>query len=286
MTLISHLRSISSTAKSGAAFVDADPAWIGDASTAGTGPTISGENLMTGSGPGSDSICAELRICGGEAEEFVRVLLTPMSSSADAKDDVPGTNPGGKLVTGEDEALEVELAVLVEEGECVERVAAASSKSIGSEAEKVKLAGGGGNSGIKPGGGARPEVSIWEADPIVEEGPWMAARVSRSVVNIWERRGADTSCTIEAGKAPIWDEGSMRCVSARVSMWISRESRRLFGLECPGGPDLQIGGFMHSCGKESREIVKSTAKRDELRKQTLADCNREREGGGSEGKGK
>lgn len=241
---------------------------------------------MTGSGPESDSICAELRICGGEAEEFVRVLLVTMSSSADARDDVPGTNPGGKLVTGEDEALEVELTVLVEEGECVERVAVVSSISIGSEAEKVKLAGGGGNSEIKPGGGARPEVSIWEADPIVGEGPWMAARVSRSVVNIWERRGADTSCTIEAGKGPIWDKGSIRCVSARVSMWISRESGRLFGLECPERPDLQIGGFMHSCGERSREIVNGTVEPDEPQKQTLADSNREREGGGSEGKGK
>jgi len=27
-----------------------------------------------------------------------------MSSSAEAKDDVPGTNPGGKLLTGDDEA--------------------------------------------------------------------------------------------------------------------------------------------------------------------------------------
>jgi hypothetical protein len=79
---------------------------------------------MTGSGPGIDSICVEPGMRGGEAEEFVRVLLTTISSSAEAKDDVPGTNPGGKELTGEDEALEVVLTALVEDGEWVEREAA------------------------------------------------------------------------------------------------------------------------------------------------------------------
>lgn len=148
------------------------------------------------------------------------------------------------------------------------------------------MAGGGGNSEIKPGGGARREVSIGGAGPIAEEAPWIAARVSRSVVNIWERRGPDTSCAIGAGKEPICVGGSMSRVSVRVSMWISRESRRLFELECPERPDLQIGGFMLSCGKESREIVNNTVNPDGLRKQTLADCNREREGSSSEGKAK
>lgn len=137
---------------------------------------------MIGSGTGSDSICVEPGMRGGEAEEFVRVLLTTMSSSAEAKDDVPGTNPGGKVLTGEDEALEVVLAALVEDGECVERDAAVSSISIGSEAEKVKLVGE--NSGRKPCGGARREVSIEEVVSIVGEEPWRAARVSRFVVNI------------------------------------------------------------------------------------------------------
>jgi hypothetical protein len=48
---------------------------------------------------------------------------------------------------------------LVEEGERVEREAVVSSISIGSGAEKVKLADCGGKSGIEPGRGARPEVS-------------------------------------------------------------------------------------------------------------------------------
>lgn len=108
----------------------AGPVGIGDVSSPGTSLRISGENLMIGSGPWSDSICVEPGMRGGEAEEFVRVLLTTMSSSAEAKDDVPGTNPGGMVLTGEDEALEVVLAALVEEGECVEREAAASSISI------------------------------------------------------------------------------------------------------------------------------------------------------------
>lgn len=162
----------------------ADPVGIGDVSTAGTGLTISGEKLMTGSGPWSDSICVEPRICGGEAEEFVRVLLTTISSRAEANDDVPGTNPGGKLLTGEDDALDAVLAALVEDGEWVERVAVVSSISIGSEAEKAKFADGGGNSEIKPGGGGRPEVSIEEVVSTVGEEPWMTARVSRSAVNI------------------------------------------------------------------------------------------------------
>ena len=77
---------------------------VGGVSTTGTGLTISGENLMTGSETGTGSICAEPRKRGGDAEEFVRVLFTTRSSSAEAKDDVPGTNPGGILLTGEDEA--------------------------------------------------------------------------------------------------------------------------------------------------------------------------------------
>ena len=93
-----------STARSGATLVGAGPAGIGDVSIAGTGLTISGENLMTGSGPVRGSIFVVPRNCGGEAEELVRVLLMTMSSSAEAKDDVPGTNPGGKLLTGEDGA--------------------------------------------------------------------------------------------------------------------------------------------------------------------------------------
>lgn len=111
--------------------------------------------------------------------------------------------------------------------------------------EKPKLVDGGGKSEIKPGGGARPEVSIGEAVSIVGEGPWMAARVSRSAFNIWGRRGAVPSCTIAVVKGLIWDGGSMSCVSVRVSMWISGELRGLFELECSGRPDLQIGGFMH-----------------------------------------
>lgn len=150
----------------------------------------------------------------------MRVLLTTISSSAEAKDDVPGVNPGGKLLTGEDGACDVVL-VLVEDGECVERVVAVSNISKGSEADKVKLVGGGGKSGIKPGGGARPEVSIGEAVSIVGGEPWMAARVSRSAASIWGRRGADPSCT----KGLIWDAESMSCESVRVSMWISKESK-------------------------------------------------------------
>lgn len=126
----------------------------------GTGLTISGAKLMTGSGPERGSIFVVPRNCGGEAEELVRVLLTTRSSSAEANDDVPGTNPGGRPLTGEDEAWDVVLTALVEDGERVERGTGVSSISIGSEAEKVKLAGCGGKSGIEPGGGARPEVSI------------------------------------------------------------------------------------------------------------------------------
>lgn len=59
------------------------------------------------------------------------------------------------------------LTPLVEDGERVERGAAVSSISIRSGAEKVKLVDGGGKSGIEPGGGARPEVSIGEAVSIV-----------------------------------------------------------------------------------------------------------------------
>lgn len=92
-----------STALSGATVVGTEPVG-GDGSIAGAGLTISEENLMTGSGPGIESICVEPRKCGGEAEELVRVLLTTMSSSAEARDEVPGTNPGGKLLTGEEEA--------------------------------------------------------------------------------------------------------------------------------------------------------------------------------------
>ena len=160
----------------------ADP--LGDASAAVTALISSGENLMTGSEAGSKSTCTDPGRRGGDAEEFVRVLFTTRSSSAEAKDDVPGTNPGGILLTGEDEAWDVVLTALVEDGECVEREAAVSSISIGSEAEKVKLAGGGGKSGIKPGGGARPEVSTWEGASIVGGVPWMAARVSRSAASI------------------------------------------------------------------------------------------------------
>lgn len=93
-----------STARSGATLVGAGPVGIGDVSIAGTVLTISAENLMTGSGPVRDSIFVVPRNCGGEAEELVRVLLITMSSSAEAKDDVPGTNPGEKLLTGEDGA--------------------------------------------------------------------------------------------------------------------------------------------------------------------------------------
>lgn len=57
--------------------------------------------------------------------------------------------------------------MLVEDGERVERDAAVSSTSIGSEAEKVKLAGGGGKPGIEPDGGARHETSIGEEVSIV-----------------------------------------------------------------------------------------------------------------------
>ena len=64
---------------------------------------ISTEKLMTGSGISDSICCVEPEKRGGEAEEFVRVLLTTRSSSAEAKDDVPGTNPGGMLLTGEDE---------------------------------------------------------------------------------------------------------------------------------------------------------------------------------------
>jgi len=74
------------------------------------------------------------------------------------------------------------LTALVEDGERVEREAAVSSISIASEA--VKLAGGGGKSGIKPGGGARPEVSLGEAVSIVGGEPWMTDRVSSPMVNI------------------------------------------------------------------------------------------------------
>jgi len=164
--------------------VGTGPVEIGDVSTAGAGLIISGENLITGSGPDNDSICVEPKMCGGEAEEFVRVLLTTKSSSADAKEDVPGTNPGGKALTGEDEALDVVLTALVEDGERDEREATVSSISIGSQAEKVKFAVGGRKSEIKPGGGARPEVSIGEAVSIVGGERWMTARVSRSAVNI------------------------------------------------------------------------------------------------------
>lgn len=93
-----------STARSGATFVGGGPVKVGEVSIAGTGLMISGENLMTGSGPVRDSIFVVPRNCGGEAEELLRVLLTTRSSSAEASDDVPGTNPGEKLLTGEDEA--------------------------------------------------------------------------------------------------------------------------------------------------------------------------------------
>lgn len=76
------------------------------------------------------------------------------------------------------------LTTLVEDGERVEREAAVSNATIGLEAEKVKLVCGGGRSEIKPGGGARPEVSIGGAVSIVGGEPWITARVSRSVVNI------------------------------------------------------------------------------------------------------
>ena len=75
---------------------------VEDAPTPGADIMTSEVNLMIESGI-SDSICAEPWKRGGEAEEFVRVLLTTRSSSAEAKDDVPGTNPGGMLLTGEEE---------------------------------------------------------------------------------------------------------------------------------------------------------------------------------------
>ena len=175
---------------------------VEDASIPRADLMISAEKLMTGSGI-SDSICVEPGKRGGEAEEFVRVLLTTRSSSAEAKDDVPGTNPGGILLTGEDEAWDVLLTALLEDGERVEREAAVSSISIGSEIEKVKLAEDGGKSGIEPGGRARPEVSIGDVVSIVGGVPWMDARVSRSAANIWGRRGADPSCTIAVEKGLI-----------------------------------------------------------------------------------
>jgi len=156
---------------------------VEDASIPRADLTISAERVMTASGI-SGSICVEPGKRGGEAEEFVRVLLTTRSSSAEAKDDVPGTNPGGILLTGEDETWEVLLTALVEDDERVEREAAVSSISIGSEAEKVKLAGGGGKSEIEPGGGAWPEVSIGDVVSIVGGVPWIDTRVSRSAVNI------------------------------------------------------------------------------------------------------
>ena len=192
-----------STARSGATLVGAGPVEIGEVSTAGTGLRISGAKLMAGSGPVRDSIFVVPRNCGGEAEELVRVLLTTKSSSAEANDDVPGTNPGEKLLTGDEEAWDAVLTALVEEGECVERGAAVSSISIGSGAEKVKLAGGCGKSGFEPGGGARPEVSIGGAVSIVWGGPWIAAGVSMSAVNIWGMSGTDPSCTIVAVKGII-----------------------------------------------------------------------------------
>ena len=59
---------------------------------------------MTGSDPKGGSIFVGPRKLGGEAEEFVRVLFTTRSSSAEANDEVPGMNPGDKLLTGEEEA--------------------------------------------------------------------------------------------------------------------------------------------------------------------------------------
>ena len=76
------------------------------------------------------------------------------------------------------------LAAPVEDDERVEREAAVSSVSFGSEAEKVKLVEGGGKSEIEPGGGARPEVSIGDVVSIVGGVAWMDARVSRSAANI------------------------------------------------------------------------------------------------------
>jgi hypothetical protein len=209
-----------STARSGATFVVIDPFRIGDSSRE-TDLRISEENLVIGSCPWWGSIFVEPRKCGGEAEEFVRVLLTTMSSSAEAKEDVLGANPGGKLLTGDDEAWDAVLTTLVEDGEWVEREQVVSSISIGSEAEKAKLVCGGGKSGIEPWGRARLEALIEEAASIDCEGPWMTAGASRSAVSIWVRRGADPLWAIVVAKEIIWDPGSMSCVSSRVSIWIS-----------------------------------------------------------------
>ena len=76
------------------------------------------------------------------------------------------------------------LTALVEDDERVEREAAVSSISVGSEAGRVNLAGGGGKSEIEPGGRARSEVSIGDVVSIVGGVPWMDTRVSRSAVNI------------------------------------------------------------------------------------------------------
>ena len=81
----------------------------------------------------------------------------------------------------------------------------------------------------------------------------------------------------------------MSCVSDRVSMWISRESRESFELECSGRPDLQASRRRRSVvlyTTTPREIVSEDANLVELRKQTLADLNREREESSSEGERK
>jgi hypothetical protein len=75
----------------------------------------------------------------------------------------------------------------------------------------------------------------------------------------------------------------MSCVSVRVSMWISGESKGSFGLGCRifRSVVLCTTGWM-----KGREIVSKEAKAVKLRKQAQAYCNRERDGDGSGGERK
>jgi hypothetical protein len=76
----------------------------------------------------------------------------------------------------------------------------------------------------------------------------------------------------------------MSCVSVRVSMWISGESKGSF--ECSDDRIFRSVVLCTTGWMKGREIVSKEAKAVKLRKQAQAYCNRERDGDGSGGERK
>jgi hypothetical protein len=98
----------------------------------------------------------------GDAEEFERVRLRPMSSRAEASDDVPTLYAEEIPFKGGEDTWDPLLTALVVLEE--ERVALTGSRisRAGSDAKAIL---GGGKSGSRPGAGVRPdeaETSIGE----------------------------------------------------------------------------------------------------------------------------